>query len=200
MNVALRHAASRAMLVALRSREGTMGFHHVAVATRNVATTHAFYTEAMGFDLVKVEAAATNGAAGPAPLLRHARPGAHRVLGHPRRRERPRRVRAVALRRAGAPDLDQPPRFRRWRPRRDRVAQAPLARRRSRRRRDRSRLVHVDLRHRPQRDAGGVLRDHGSLHRRRPRGRAADVDRGEATAQGPPAPTFHQAKQTVATK
>src|SRR5438094_9341157 len=61
MNVALLHAASRAMLVALRSREGTMGFHHVAVATRNVAATHAFYTEAMGFDLVKVEAAATDG-------------------------------------------------------------------------------------------------------------------------------------------
>jgi catechol 2,3-dioxygenase-like lactoylglutathione lyase family enzyme len=38
-----------------------MGFHHVAVATRNVAATHAFYTEAMGFDLVKVEAAATDG-------------------------------------------------------------------------------------------------------------------------------------------
>ena len=36
-----------------------MGFHHVAVATRNVTATHAFYTEAMGFDLVKVEAAAT---------------------------------------------------------------------------------------------------------------------------------------------
>jgi catechol 2,3-dioxygenase-like lactoylglutathione lyase family enzyme len=38
-----------------------MGFHHVAVATRNVTATHAFYTEAMGFDLVKVEAAATDG-------------------------------------------------------------------------------------------------------------------------------------------
>lgn len=38
-----------------------MGFHHVAVATRNVAATHAFYTEAMGFDLVKVEASATDG-------------------------------------------------------------------------------------------------------------------------------------------
>ena len=38
-----------------------MGFHHVAVTTRNVAATHAFYTEAMGFDLVKVEAAATDG-------------------------------------------------------------------------------------------------------------------------------------------
>jgi catechol 2,3-dioxygenase-like lactoylglutathione lyase family enzyme len=27
-----------------------MSFHHVAVATRDLAATHAFYTEAMGFD------------------------------------------------------------------------------------------------------------------------------------------------------
>jgi catechol 2,3-dioxygenase-like lactoylglutathione lyase family enzyme len=46
-----------------------MGFHHVAVATRNVAATHAFYTEAMGFDLVKVEAGAPPpGGGGPPPL------------------------------------------------------------------------------------------------------------------------------------
>lgn len=31
-----------------------MGFHHVAVATPDVAATHSFYTEAMGFELVKV--------------------------------------------------------------------------------------------------------------------------------------------------
>lgn len=34
-----------------------MGFHHVAIATSDVATNHAFYTEAMGFELVKVEMA-----------------------------------------------------------------------------------------------------------------------------------------------
>jgi catechol 2,3-dioxygenase-like lactoylglutathione lyase family enzyme len=38
-----------------------MGFHHVAVATRDVSATHEFYTEAMGFELVKVEAAETDG-------------------------------------------------------------------------------------------------------------------------------------------
>ncbi len=38
-----------------------MGFHHVAVATRSLDATHAFYTDVMGFDLVKVEAAATDG-------------------------------------------------------------------------------------------------------------------------------------------
>ena len=34
-------------------------FHHTAFATRDPATTHAFYTEAMGFELVKVEVAPT---------------------------------------------------------------------------------------------------------------------------------------------
>jgi catechol 2,3-dioxygenase-like lactoylglutathione lyase family enzyme len=34
-------------------------FHHTAFATRDPAATHAFYTEAMGFELVKVEVAPT---------------------------------------------------------------------------------------------------------------------------------------------
>ncbi len=36
-----------------------MAFHHVAITTRDLAATHAFYTGAMGFELVRVEAAAT---------------------------------------------------------------------------------------------------------------------------------------------
>ena len=36
-----------------------MGFHHLALATRDVKGTHAFYTQAMGFELVKVVAGAT---------------------------------------------------------------------------------------------------------------------------------------------
>ena len=32
-----------------------MGFHHVAVATRDLEATHRFYTEAMGFTLQRVE-------------------------------------------------------------------------------------------------------------------------------------------------
>ena len=31
-----------------------MAFHHVALATRDTAATHRFYTEVMGFELVKV--------------------------------------------------------------------------------------------------------------------------------------------------
>ena len=34
-----------------------MPFHHVAITTRDLEATHRFYSEAMGFDLVKVEAA-----------------------------------------------------------------------------------------------------------------------------------------------
>src|SRR5436309_13881444 len=34
-------------------------FHHTAFATKDPAATHAFYTEAMGFELVKVEVAPT---------------------------------------------------------------------------------------------------------------------------------------------
>jgi len=33
-----------------------MGFHHVAIATRDLGATHQFYSEAMGFQLVRVEA------------------------------------------------------------------------------------------------------------------------------------------------
>lgn len=36
-----------------------MGFHHVAITTRDLAATHRFYTETTGFELVKVVAAAT---------------------------------------------------------------------------------------------------------------------------------------------
>jgi catechol 2,3-dioxygenase-like lactoylglutathione lyase family enzyme len=32
-----------------------MGFHHLAIATKDVKATHAFYTGAMGFSLAKVE-------------------------------------------------------------------------------------------------------------------------------------------------
>lgn len=36
-----------------------MGFHHVALVTRDAAATHRFYTEVMGFELVKVVASPT---------------------------------------------------------------------------------------------------------------------------------------------
>ena len=38
-----------------------MGFHHVALATRDTAATHRFYTEVMGFELVKVNVAPNPG-------------------------------------------------------------------------------------------------------------------------------------------
>jgi len=36
-----------------------MSVHHIAIATKDIGATHAFYTEAMGFQLVKVEVAPT---------------------------------------------------------------------------------------------------------------------------------------------
>ncbi len=44
-------------------------FHHVALATRDVEATHAFYTGPMGFELVKVDAIPTPGQAGWAKHL-----------------------------------------------------------------------------------------------------------------------------------
>jgi catechol 2,3-dioxygenase-like lactoylglutathione lyase family enzyme len=38
-----------------------MGFHHTAFATRDLDGTHRFYSETMGFDLVKVVVAPTEG-------------------------------------------------------------------------------------------------------------------------------------------
>jgi len=38
-----------------------MGFHHTAFATRDIEATHRFYTEVMGFDLVKVVTGPTEG-------------------------------------------------------------------------------------------------------------------------------------------
>ena len=38
-----------------------MGFHHTAFATRDLQGTHKFYSEAMGFELVKVAVGATDG-------------------------------------------------------------------------------------------------------------------------------------------
>jgi len=37
-----------------------MGFHHIALATTDLAATHSFYTDAMGFDLAKAVVAPTD--------------------------------------------------------------------------------------------------------------------------------------------
>ena len=41
--------------IATTWQTGRMGFHHVAIATRDLDATHRFYTEAMGFELVQVD-------------------------------------------------------------------------------------------------------------------------------------------------
>ena len=44
-----------------------MGLNHLALATKDLDATHRFYTEVMGFDLVKVVAAKTDGSDGDGP-------------------------------------------------------------------------------------------------------------------------------------
>lgn len=41
-----------------------MGFHHLALVTKDLAATHDFYTDVMGFSLVKIVAAPTPGGQG----------------------------------------------------------------------------------------------------------------------------------------
>jgi catechol 2,3-dioxygenase-like lactoylglutathione lyase family enzyme len=41
-----------------------MGFHHVSLATKDPVETHQFYTEVMGFELVKVQSGPTPGGTG----------------------------------------------------------------------------------------------------------------------------------------
>jgi len=49
-----------------------MGFHHVAFASRDMAATHTFYTEACGFELVKAVVAPTDAPGGWAKHLFYA--------------------------------------------------------------------------------------------------------------------------------
>lgn len=44
-----------------------MSYHHIAIATRDMQATHKFYSEAMGFELVRVEKAQT----GPEAWAKH---------------------------------------------------------------------------------------------------------------------------------
>jgi catechol 2,3-dioxygenase-like lactoylglutathione lyase family enzyme len=46
-----------------------MGYHHIALAVRDLQATHRFYSEAMGFELVKAVAAPTDGPGGWAKHL-----------------------------------------------------------------------------------------------------------------------------------
>ena len=46
-----------------------MAFHHVSLATRDLPATHRFYTELMGFELVKVQCGPTPGGTGWSRLV-----------------------------------------------------------------------------------------------------------------------------------
>ena len=51
-----------------------MGISHIALAVKDLEATHRFYTDVMGFDLVKVEIADMRGGKAVTPSTRPARP------------------------------------------------------------------------------------------------------------------------------
>ena len=140
-----------------------MAFHHVAITTRDLDATHAFYTEVMGFELVRVEAAPTpeageSGEGWARHLFYDTGDGQCLAIWDLHDPEHlPTEFDPSISRALGPPTVDEPPRLRRSRPRHARGAQAALARPVARRRRDRPRLVHVDLRRGPERHHGRVL-------------------------------------------
>jgi catechol 2,3-dioxygenase-like lactoylglutathione lyase family enzyme len=161
-----------------------MSFHHVAVATRNLAATHAFYTQAMGFDLVKVEAAATDGGGWarhafydttvkassrsgtstttktwPPTSSRHCLRGWAFPSGRITSRSTPAIWTGSSHASVAGSTTDTTSRDRPW-------------------------MVHVDLRRGRQWHARRVVRDDAGVHRRRPRRRAAPPYSGAAAPRG----------------
>ena len=149
-----------------------MAFHHVALATRDLAATHAFYTEVMGFSWSRPwSRPPRRRGLGQARLLRHRRRRAHRVLGPARRRHR--RLRPGHLHRPRPADVGQPRRVRR---------RASTSSRRRKQRwldtghdvhGDRPRVLRVDLHRRPQRHPGRVVRRHPARSNQTDRGTQA---------------------------
>ena len=104
-----------------------MSFHHVAIATRDVKATHAFYTGPMGFSLAKVEVAPSGERGWAKHLFYDTGNGEMIAFWDLHDPELPRGVVARDLHRAGAADLGQPHRLRRRATRRPRRAPRALA-------------------------------------------------------------------------
>ena len=149
---------------------GRMAFHHVAITTNDLDATHRFYTEAMGFELVKVEAQPTDARSGWARHLFYDTGNGEmlavwdihdEMLDAEYRTEistglgLPPWANHIAF---DSPDLDDLE-----------LKLEALDRLRPRLRAHRPRLVHVDLRRRSERHHGGVLHVDARVHRRRPR-------------------------------
>ena len=90
-----------------------MAYHHVALATRDLAATHRFYTEAMGFTLVKAVVAPTDGPGGWAKHVFYDTGGDGLIAFWDLHDERFDRLRPAHLRGPRPPDVGEPPRLRR---------------------------------------------------------------------------------------
>ena len=119
-----------------------MGFHHLAIATRDAEANHAFYTESMGFTLDRTVVAPTDTGGWARHLFYDTGNGEMIAFW----------------------DLhddtigDFEPSISTG------LGPSTVARPRPLRLRDRSRLVHVDLHDGPERDHGRVLHHHGANH------------------------------------
>jgi catechol 2,3-dioxygenase-like lactoylglutathione lyase family enzyme len=137
-----------------------MGYHHLALATRDIKATHEFYTAAMGFELVKV-AVGPAGKRGFAKHLFYDTGNGELIafwdlhdpdlapdwVARDRDRSRP----AALDRTTSRSTPTTGPRS---------IAAATAGSRTRRRDGSGSRLVPVDLRDRPERDPGRVLHHH----------------------------------------
>ena len=148
-----------------------MGYHHLALAARDMAAIHHFYEEVMGFELVKVEVATVPDGGWAKHFFYRMDGDDSRFIAFWELHDVPgtERLETNLSRAAGVPDFINHIAF--AVPTADELARrkATLARGRSRRPRDRPRLVPLDLHQGSQREPGRVLPDDRGLHRRGPR-------------------------------
>ena len=159
-----------------------MAYHHVALATRDLAATHRFYTEAMGFTLVKAVVAPTDGPGGWAKHVFYDTGGDGLIAFWDLHDDRFEDFDPRISEGLGLPTWVNHLAFDAARPDRSRGPPRALARHGHRRRGGRPRVLRVDLRHRPQRDPRRVVHRHPAAHRGRPR-------RGARRARRPPPPS-----------
>ena len=178
-----------------------MGFHHVAVAVNDLAATHDFYTEAMGFALVKAVVAPTDAPGGWAKHVFYDTGGdgliAFWELHDPRKPSSstpasPGGPGPACLESTTSPFSTLPT------SRLSTGAASDCARPRHRRVRARPRLLSLDLRHRSQRNPGRMVHRHRSVHRGRPFPCAGRSGRSATDLRGPaPEAWFHEGHRTT---
>jgi catechol 2,3-dioxygenase-like lactoylglutathione lyase family enzyme len=147
-----------------------MGYHHLALAAKDMKATHDFYERIMGFELVKVEV-------GPIPGGGWGKHFFYRIDGDDSRFIAFWELHETAGQENYQYDLNEaaglPPGTNHYSFTVDTLeelagVEGPLERRRAGRAGDRPQLVPLGLHARPERQHGRVLRHHRQLHAGRP--------------------------------